>query len=283
MDTDLAAGTLVQLAPGVSRLIAPNPGMMTGPGTNTYILGDKEVAVIDPGPVIDGHIDMICELAPGPIKWILVTHTHPDHSPAVSALAKRTGAERLGRPAPDGQHQDKTFAPDRILDDGDVFETSEFELEVILTPGHASNHLCYFKKEPGWLFTGDHIINGSTVVIDPPDGNMSDYLSSLERLMDKVLTVIAPGHGDPIDSPYEAIDWLIEHRMEREAKVIAALEKNPNLTQAELVPHAYDDVHERLYKWAERSLLAHLLKLQDDKKAVQEDDRWNLTSGFLDY
>jgi glyoxylase-like metal-dependent hydrolase (beta-lactamase superfamily II) len=278
METDLVSGTLLQLAPGVNRLIAPNPGMMTGPGTNTYILGEKEVAVIDPGPAIDGHVDLICELAPGPIKWILVTHTHPDHSPAVVALAERTGAERLGRPAPDGQHQDKTFEADRVLANGEVFRTAEFRLEVIHTPGHASNHLCYFNEEIGWLFTGDHIISGSTVVIDPPDGNMSDYLASLERLMDKVLAVIAPGHGDPIDSPYEAIDWIIKHRLEREAKVIAALDENPNSTLTKLVPHAYDDVHERLYGWAERSLLAHLLKLENDDKASQNDDLWSLAS-----
>jgi glyoxylase-like metal-dependent hydrolase (beta-lactamase superfamily II) len=277
MEADLAAGKLVQLAPGVNRLIAPNPGMMTGPGTNTYILGDKEVAVIDPGPMIASHVDLICELAPGPIKWILVTHTHPDHSPAVVSLAERTGAEKLGKPAPDGQHQDKTFEPDRILDDGDIFETAEFELEVIHTPGHASNHLCYLKKESGWLITGDHIINGSTVVIDPPDGNMVDYLNSLEELMDKDLKLIAPGHGDPIDTPYEAIDWIIKHRLEREAKVVAELEAHPNSTISELLLQVYGDVHEKLFSVAERSLLAHLLKLEDDKSAKLDGDHWSLT------
>ena len=277
METDLAAGELVKLAPGLRRLIAPNPGMMTGPGTNTYILGDKEIAIIDPGPAIVAHIDLICELAPGPIKWIMVTHTHPDHSPAVAALAERTGAEKLGRPAPDGQHQDKTFAPDRILEDGDIFETAEIKLDVIHTPGHASNHLCYFDKESGWLITGDHIINGSTVVIDPPDGNMSDYLNSLERLIDMVLKVIAPGHGDPIDSPYEAIDWIIKHRLEREAKIVTALKSHPGLICAELVPNAYDDVHERLHGWAERSLLAHLLKLESDGRAQQESEYWSVS------
>ncbi len=276
METDLATGTLVELAPGVSRLIAPNPGLMTGPGTNTYMLGEKEIAVIDPGPAIDDHIDLICESAPGPIRWIFVTHTHPDHSPGVTALAERTGAERLGRPAPDGQHQDKTFEPDRVLQNGEIFKTAEFELEVIHTPGHASNHLCYLNDELGWLFTGDHIINGSTVVIDPPDGNMSDYLKSLERLMDKVLAVIAPGHGDPIETPYEAIDWIIKHRLEREAKVVAVLEKHSNSTTAELLPHVYGDVHERLHRIAERSLLAHLLKLEDDERAIKDSDRWSL-------
>lgn len=277
METDLAAGRLVELTAGVNRLIAPNPGMMTGPGTNTYLLGDKEVAVIDPGPLIDSHIDLICELAPGPIKWILVTHTHPDHSPAVASLAERTGAERLGRPAPDGQHQDKTFKPDRILNDGDIFETAEFELEVIHTPGHASNHLCYLHADTKWLITGDHIINGSTVVIDPPDGNMVDYLNSLKRLMDKELKVIAPGHGDPIHTPYEAIDWIIKHRLEREAKVFAELDAHPNSTISELLPHVYGDVQEKLFGVAERSLFAHLLKLESDKSAKQDGDHWSLT------
>lgn len=276
MQTDLAAGALVQLAPGVNRLIAPNPGMMTGPGTNTYILGETEVAVIDPGPAIDSHIERICELSSAAIKWILVTHTHPDHSPAVRELKERTGASRLGRPAPDGRHQDKTFVPDRILDHGDMVETAEFTLEVIHTPGHASNHLCYLDTESGWLFTGDHIINGSTVVIDPPDGNMADYLNSLEKLMDKELKVIAPGHGDPIDSPYEAIDWIIKHRLEREAKLIAALEAHADSTLTELLPHVYGDVHERLYGVAERSLRAHLLKLENDKHALQVHERWSL-------
>ncbi len=279
MKTDLVSGKLVALAPGISRLVAPNPGMMTGPGTNTYILGERETAVIDPGPAIDSHIESICDLAPGPIKWILVTHTHPDHSPAASVLAEKTGAELFGRPAPAGQHQDKTFAPDRILENGEIFEIPEHKLEIIHTPGHASNHLCYFHERLNWLFTGDHIINGSTVVIDPPDGNMSDYLDSLERLMKKVLTAIAPGHGELLGSPYEAIDWIIKHRLEREAKVVAALEEHPKFTSTELVPHAYGDVHERLHGIAERSLLAHLLKLESDGRACRKNDRWSLVVG----
>ena len=279
MKTDLVAGKLVKLAPGVCRLVAPNSGMMTGPGTNTYILGEKEIAVIDPGPAIDSHIESICDLAPGPIKWILVTHTHPDHSPAAAGLAEKTGAKLLGRPAPDGQYQDKTFIPDRILKNGEIFATPEFKLEVVYTPGHASNHLCYFYEKLNWLFTGDHIIDGSTVVIDPPDGNMSDYLSSLELLMDKVFAVIVPGHGGLLESPYEAIDWIIKHRLEREAKVVAALEEHPGSTCADLVPHVYDDVHKRLYAWAERSLLAHLLKLETDERAIRDNDCWSLTVG----
>lgn len=275
MTSRLAAGRLVELAPGVMRLLAPNPGMMTGPGTNTYLLGKNEIAVIDPGPAIDAHTELIRKSAPGRIKWVLVTHTHPDHSPAAAALAETTGAERLGRNAPDGPHQDKTFSADRVLQNGDILETSEFKLEVIHTPGHASNHLCYLHDKLGWLFTGDHIINGSTVVIDPPDGNMSDYLDSLESLMDKFLATIAPGHGELLDNPYEAIDWIIEHRLEREAMVLAAVEQHPRSTAADLVAHAYSDVHQRLYGVAERSLLAHLLKLEREQRAVSCGDLWS--------
>ncbi len=163
----LEGGQLTELAPGVRRLVAPNPSVMTGPGTNTYLLGSKEIAVIDPGPALHDHIDAIRQHAGAPIKWILVTHTHPDHSPAAALLAQASGAQQFGREAPQGRHQDRTFEPDHILADGDTFETGEFSLQVLHTPGHASNHLCYLHSDLNWLATGDHIINGSTVVIDP--------------------------------------------------------------------------------------------------------------------
>jgi glyoxylase-like metal-dependent hydrolase (beta-lactamase superfamily II) len=180
----------------------------------------------------------------------------------------------LGRPAPDGPHQDKTFAPDRVLDDGKVLRVADFDLEVIHTPGHASNHLCYLHRKHRLLFTGDHIINGSTVVIDPPDGNMKDYIDSLERLKSVDIASIAPGHGAVFSNPFEVIDWIIRHRLEREAKVVSALENHAGLTSVELVPFVYKDVDPKLYKWAERSLLAHLLKLQHDGRANFEKDRW---------
>ena len=144
-----------EIAPGVRRIVAPNPSMMTGPGTNTYLVGDHEVAVIDPGPAMPGHIDNIVEKSEGSIRWILATHTHPDHSPGVVQLAEITGAEVFGIPAPDGPHQDKTFAPTKTFADGDVLETGEFRLEAVHTPGHASNHLCYRHAGHNWLFTGD--------------------------------------------------------------------------------------------------------------------------------
>jgi glyoxylase-like metal-dependent hydrolase (beta-lactamase superfamily II) len=268
----------VQLAPGVRRLLAPNPGMMTGAGTNTYLLGEHDVAVIDPGPAIDRHIDAILAAA-GRIRTVLVTHTHADHSPAALKLSQLTGAKVLGRPAPEGQHQDATFSADRILHDGDTVAVDELDLRVLHTPGHASNHLCYLLTSERLLFTGDHIINGSTVVIDPPDGDMSAYLASLERLKGLRLSAIAPGHGELIDEPYAAIDWLIAHRLQRERGVVAALRSHPGRTATELVPRVYMEIDAGLYPLAERSLLAHLYKLERDGRARLADQRWELCGG----
>lgn len=273
----LEGGQLTELAPGVRRLVAPNPSIMTGPGTNTYLLGSKEIAVIDPGPALHDHIDAIRQHAGAPIKWILVTHTHPDHSPAAALLAQASGAQKFGREAPQGRHQDRTFEPDHILADGDTFETGEFSLQVLHTPGHASNHLCYLHTDLNWLATGDHIINGSTVVIDPPDGSMGDYLRSLERLRTLGLDAILPGHGDLIENPDRAISRLIDHRLRREAKVVAALRDHPAATSRELVPFVYDDVDEKLHELAEHSLLAHLIRLEEDLRVRMERGRWQLT------
>ena len=148
-------------------------------------------------------------------------------------------------------------------------------LDAVHTPGHASNHICYRHIGLNWIFTGDHVIDGSTVVIDPPDGNMTHYLQSLAKVKALQPTALAPGHGELIRDPARAIDWIIEHRLEREAKVVGALNANPGLTSMALVPHVYKDVDERLYGWAERSLLAHLLKLEDDSKAAQAGGFWS--------
>ena len=264
-----------ELESGVRRLVAPNPSMMTGPGTNTYLFGREEVAVLDPGPAIRKHIDDIIERAGAPIRWVLVTHTHPDHSPGARLLADATGAELLGQPAPEGAQQDRTFVPGRILEDGDRLETGEFVLEAVHTPGHASNHLCYLHAESNWLFTGDQVIDGSTVVINPPDGNMKQYIEALRRIRHLGCGALAPGHGEIIDDPTRAIDWIVDHRLEREEKVVAALQKNPGLTTRELVPHVYMDVREHLYRLAERSLLAHLIKLEEEGRAGLSDGRWS--------
>jgi glyoxylase-like metal-dependent hydrolase (beta-lactamase superfamily II) len=266
-----------ELVPGVRRLLAPNPSMMTGPGTNTYLFGSSAIAIIDPGPNFEEHINRIVATAGAPIRWILVTHTHPDHSPAAMPLAERTGAEVLGRPAPEGEQQDMTFKPDRILEDGDSLVTDEFVLKAVHTPGHASNHLCFRHDETNWLVTGDQIIDGSTVVINPPDGNMKDYIESLRRLKVMRCEALLPGHGERIDDPVRIINWIVDHRLEREAKVLAALKVNPKLSSHDLVPHVYEDVPEHLHALAERSLLAHLLKLEEDGGAEMDNETWSTT------
>ncbi|MGI9205639.1 MAG: MBL fold metallo-hydrolase [Woeseiaceae bacterium] len=277
MSAPLTVGDAVELAPGIRRLLAPNPGPMTGPGTNTYLIGEKEVAVIDPGPKIARHISAIQEAAAQRIKWILVTHTHPDHSPAACELAAATGAQLLGKLAPPGKLQDRTFVADRVLQDGDLLETEEFRLSAVHTPGHASNHLCYRHEATGWLFTGDHIMSGSTVVINPPDGDMKDYLESLARLKTLNLSALAPGHGPLIEDPDDAVDRLVEHRLKRESKVLACLATNPNSTVAQLTGCVYDDVPNALHPLAQRSLSAHLLKLEKENRADRSNESWRLT------
>jgi len=277
MSADLQPGVSVRIARGVRRLIAPNPGMMTGPGTNTYLVGDREVAVIDPGPALDVHVDAIIAAAGGTIRWILVTHTHRDHSPAARMLAAATGAELIGRAAPAGPHQDGTFLPDREPGDGEALAVGECRLSALHTPGHASNHLCYLLEGDGLLFTGDHIMSGSTVVIDPPDGNMRQYLESLRRLRNEAVSAILPGHGDVLDQPHAVIEWIVDHRLQREAKVVEKLARHPDTSLSELVTHVYDDVDSRLHRIAERSLLAHLLKLEEEGRARRASEHWRVT------
>ena len=264
-----------ELAPGVRRLLAPNPSMMTGPGTNTYLFGMSEITVIDPGPDIGEHIDRIIETAGAPIRWVLATHTHPDHSPGAMSLAARTGAELVGRPAPEYGPQDRTFRPSRVLDDGDRLETGECVLEAVHTPGHASNHLCYRHIGTNWLVTGDQVIDGSTVVINPPDGDMKHYIESLRRLRALDVDALLPGHGDRIDDPVRAVDRIIEHRLKRERKVLEALAANPESSSHDLVVHVYRDVPAHLHALAERSLYAHLLKLEQEGRARSQGGAWS--------
>ena len=168
----IVPGEIVEIAPDVRRVTAPNPGVMTGPGTNSYILGNDELALIDPGPDIASHRDALLRAVGKKLRWILCTHTHRDHSPLARALKAATGAQVLGYgTVPDDDRQDETFAPDRALRDGDVVNCGAYRLRAVHTPGHASNHLCYLLEDRGVLFTGDHVMQGSTVVISPPDGD----------------------------------------------------------------------------------------------------------------
>ena len=270
---DIVAGEPKRLDRHVTRLTAPNPGMMTGPGTNTYIVGEKDFAVIDPGPDIASHIEKI--LAFGNIKWILCTHTHMDHSPAAAAIKKATGAQVLGRPAPAGQ--DATFKPDHVLDHGQRVDLGGITLRAIHTPGHASNHLCYMLEQTKMLFTGDHVMQGSTVVINPPDGDMRAYLASLAMLLDdEDIAIIAPGHGYLIGAPKKEIARLIAHRRAREEKVVNALVKIGPASVDELLPLVYDDVPARVHRVAARSLTAHLDKLAADGAVRASGERYAL-------
>ena len=260
---DLVPGVPQRLDRQVTRLIAPNPGVMTGPGTNTYLVGERELAVIDPGPDDPAHVAAIVAAAQGRIRWILCTHTHFDHAPAAAALQRATGASIAGQPAPLTRH-DASVKLDRVLSHGDAVSVGT-TLQAVATPGHASNHLCYLLPETGMLFTGDHIMQGSTVVILPPDGDMRAYLQSLVRLLDLPLHVLAPGHGYLMGQPHAVARRLIQHRLTREGKVRRALQKTDGaVSLAALLLEVYDDVPSTLHPLAARSLQAHLDKLVGD-------------------
>ncbi len=273
---EIVPGTVVQLAPRIRRLTAPNPGAMTGPGTNTYLLGDAEsgIAVIDPGPLIESHIDAIVASAGGRIDWILCTHSHVDHSPAAAPLRASSGAAVLGMRARHPERQDPTFVPDRELAHGDRLELAGFRLRVLHTPGHASNQLCFLEEGERLLFTGDHLMQGSTVVINPPDGHMATYLASLRLLLAEELAYIAPGHGFLMGRPHEMVERVLVHRRERENKVIAQLAEHGPVTLEALLSHVYEDVPLRMHPVASRSLLAHLLKLRDEGRAAEASGTW---------
>jgi glyoxylase-like metal-dependent hydrolase (beta-lactamase superfamily II) len=252
---------------------------MTGPGTNTYLLGSAQtgIAVIDPGPALNEHIEAIIRCAPGPIKWILSTHTHRDHSPAAMKLKQLTGATVYGMPAPPYSNQDQDFKPDIIPSHNEVLELAGIKLRAVHTPGHASNHLCYLLESEKILFTGDHLMQGSTVVINPPDGDMLAYLQSLAMIKKETLDYLAPGHGFLIGHPEHAIDRLVLHRLARENKILAAMKLSDTPQTIEsLVKSAYEDTPAERHALAARSLLAHLYKLRQERRVHEQDDRWSL-------
>jgi glyoxylase-like metal-dependent hydrolase (beta-lactamase superfamily II) len=275
----LAAGQLDQIMPGVQRLVAPNGGLMTGAGTNTYLLGAGQFIVLDPGPADAAHISRIIEITHGRIAAIVVTHTHRDHSLAAWPLAQATRAPMLGATIADDGHQDLTFKSTCQLGEGDRITVENLSMRVIATPGHVANHSCLLLDESGLLFTGDHLNQGTTVVIIPPSGSMSQYLSSLRKLQAEPVSRIAPGHGHVIDDAQQEILRIINHRMQREAKVVDCLRRAQPVLLEDLLPAVYDDVAPRLHGLAKSSLLAHLLKLAEEGAALHAPDAtWRLSA-----
>lgn len=274
-------GVPVALAPGLVRLTAPNPGLMTGPGTNTYLIGVTDLAVIDPGPADESHLAALLAAveARGTLRSILVTHTHLDHAPGAAALARATGAQVVGfGPA-------ENFAPDLCVGGGWTLtlpgegagdgagdgngEGADMTLEAVHTPGHASDHLCWLLKESRTLLTGDHVMHGSTVVIRPPDGDLGTYLASLAlvRDFDPPIARLAPGHGRLMEQVTEVVDALIAHRLGRHARVADALAAMGESTVEDLLPQVYADVTEAQLPVAQYSLWAHLRYLGEEGRA----------------
>lgn len=278
----LPTGMLMPLSPMVARVLAPNPSAFTFTGTQSYIVGQGDVAVIDPGPADPAHIDALMQgIAGRPVVAILCTHTHRDHSPATRPLAAAIGAQIIGC-APltledDGPRADAAFdpdyAPDRILTDGDSVSGSGWTLEAVATPGHTSNHLCFALIEEQALFTGDHIMGWSTTVVSPPDGDMADYMRSMQRLIDREDAVYYPAHGDPVDKPQRLARSMMGHRRHREGQILRHLERGAVAIPA-MVADMYKGVDPRLHPAAGRSVLAHLIDLQARGLAREHDGRW---------
>ena len=264
----------VPLLKNVQRLTAPNPGVMTGPGTNSYVVGDPNTGfiAIDPGPADDAHLQRLWRATGGQIKAIVCTHSHPDHSPGAAPLQALCTHKPpiLGLASKPTARANSRFTPDRELADGEklvlqgcgVDGEITHTLRVVHTPGHAANHLCLVLEEDGLLFSGDHVLNGSTTVIDPPDGHMGEYLDSLDKLAAACqaggIEFILPAHGHVLGFAHQAITHLKAHRMKREAKIAAAMQALPQGSLQEWVEKAYDDVPPRLWPVAARSLQAHV-------------------------
>ena len=268
-------GRVDEVVPGVRRLTAPNPGLMTGPGTNTYLVGDVEPVVVDPGPADPAHTEAIVAAAErlGPVRTIVVTHTHVDHAPGAAALAAATGARVIGFGPADG------FAPDECVGEGWSLSSQRapaapgaataLTLRALHTPGHASDHLCWLVEEHALLLTGDHVMHGSTVVIRPPDGDLHQYLASLSRVRNEVpaIRTLGPGHGRLMDHVPDVIDALIAHRLGRHEIVADALTRRGEGTVDELLDEVYGDVTERQLPVARFSLWAHLRALAEEGRA----------------
>lgn len=275
-----------RIAPLVRRVLARNPSPFTFTGTQTYIVGDgAEVAVIDPGPADPEHLGaMLAAVGEAKVVAICCTHTHRDHSPAAAPLKALTGAPIVGC-APltlddDGPRADAAFdpdyRPDRVLADGETISGQGWTLEAVTTPGHTSNHVCFALAETGGMFTGDHVMGWSTSVVSPPDGDMTDYLASLQKLYEREQdTVYFPAHGPAVEKPRQLVRGMIGHRRQRERQILRQIEEG-NHTVAAMVPLMYKGVDERLWPAAGRSVLAHLLDLERRRLVTRQDDIWSL-------
>lgn len=268
----------MQLAPGVRRIVAGNAGLMTGPGTNTYLLGTRDVAVLDPGPNDPSHLDAILAAAGPAIRWIIATHTHADHSPLAAELAHRTGASVIGLAPPDDGRQDLTFFADRRPQDGELLMLGDIRLTAVLTPGHASNCVCYLLEEERLLFTGDHVLEGVSPVILPPDGDMAAYLHSLDKLNAYDFERIAPGHGGVMERGKQILESLRAHRIEREGKILRALRAANSATIEALIPVVYNDVPTDRHPWARLTMEAHLIKLAREGRVTLSSGAWQFNT-----
>jgi len=263
-------GRLEPVAPGVRRIVANNPGPFTFKGTGTYVVGEGEVAVIDPGPDLSEHVEaLLASLAGERITHIVVTHTHRDHSPAAKAVKAATGAPTYGfGPHAGGQRGeagieeggDWDFVPDVVVKDGDAIAGGKWRFEAVHTPGHTSNHLCFALPDAGILFSGDHVMGWSTSVIAPPDGDMAAYMASLDKLLDRRDSVYWPTHGPAITEPHRHVRAFIAHRRERESAIVDCLKSGIDSVPI-MVERLYVGLDPRLRTAAGRSVLAHLVDL----------------------
>jgi glyoxylase-like metal-dependent hydrolase (beta-lactamase superfamily II) len=269
-----------QLEPGIVRILAHNPSPFTYTGTQTYLLGERELVVIDPGPELEDHVEaLITAIAARPLKAILCTHTHRDHSPAARLLKDRTGAPIIGcaplalesaGPRADASF-DPDYNPDRVFEDGATLQVDGEELVAVATPGHTSNHLCFGYRRV--LFTGDHVMKWSTTVIFPPDGDMAAYMVSLEKLRRRDDRIYYPAHGPAVENPQQYVRQLVGHRMQREKQILSLIRERPRRI-AEIVMDAYPGLDPRLIVAAGGSVLAHLLDLQQRGLVKQQQDSW---------
>ena len=274
---------VVKLHPLVRRVLADNPSPFTYWGTQTYIVGDDNgVAVIDPGPDLEPHVDAVVEaIGVAPVVALVCTHTHRDHSPATRALKQRTAAPIIGC-APlalddSGPRADAAFdveyTPDRVLGDGEAIGGKGWTLRAVATPGHTSNHLCFELPQASALFTGDHVMGWSTTVVSPPDGDMAAYMASLDLLMQRDDAIYYPAHGDPIEQPQRFVRGLAGHRKHREGQILRLLDEGERVIP-NLVEKMYVGIDPKLHPAAGRSVLAHLIDLEARGVVVRLGDDW---------